>query len=43
MICLSDTHDEMSSYENLPPGDILIHAGDITKYGLEDEIQRLIK
>ncbi|KAL6239895.1 hypothetical protein BDW75DRAFT_226928 [Aspergillus navahoensis] len=34
--CISDTHNATPS---LPPGDILIHAGDLTAHGTFDELQ----
>lgn len=36
VICISDTHNSKPS---LPDGDILLHAGDLSQYGLFDEIQ----
>ncbi|TVY41574.1 putative rhamnogalacturonate lyase C [Lachnellula occidentalis] len=36
IICISDTHNTKPS---LPEGDILLHAGDLSQYGLFDEIQ----
>ncbi len=46
-ICvLSDTHDEHSVLEQLPPCDILIHAGDIMmksrKLSIEQAVNKLI-
>ena len=35
IVCISDTHGQYP--DNVPDGDILIHAGDITKYGEENE------
>ncbi|PNS13967.1 hypothetical protein CAC42_6480 [Sphaceloma murrayae] len=37
VVCISDTHN---TRPELPPGDILIHAGDLTETGSFDEIQR---
>lgn len=37
VVCTADTHN---SKPNLPPGDILVHAGDLTENGSFDEIQR---
>lgn len=37
IIVISDTHGKESKL-NIPEGDILIHAGDFTRTGLEDEI-----
>ncbi|KAK3290279.1 Metallo-dependent phosphatase-like protein [Chaetomium fimeti] len=36
VVCISDTHNYQP---NLPPGDILIHAGDLTENGSFDEVQ----
>ena len=36
-VCVSDTHSRDFS---VPPGDVLIHAGDFTKKGALEEIQR---
>ncbi|KAK4245148.1 hypothetical protein C7999DRAFT_43282 [Corynascus novoguineensis] len=36
VVCISDTHNKQPV---LPPGDILIHAGDLTENGSFDEIQ----
>ncbi|KAK4865671.1 hypothetical protein LT330_009104 [Penicillium expansum] len=35
-MCISDTHN---TTPNLPPGDITVHAGDLTAYGTFDEVQ----
>lgn len=37
VVCISDTHNTRPA---LPPGDILIHAGDLTENGSFDEVQR---
>ena len=34
-VCISDTH---SRPVNLPEGDVLLHAGDFTKKGTQDEV-----
>ena len=36
IICISDTHNAIPS---LPPGDIMIHAGDLTTHGTLAEVQ----
>ncbi|KAL3479449.1 Metallo-dependent phosphatase-like protein [Aspergillus californicus] len=36
VVCISDTHNATPP---LPPGDILIHAGDLTAHGTFDELQ----
>ncbi|TBU47118.1 metallophosphoesterase domain-containing protein 1 [Dichomitus squalens] len=38
VVCISDTHNHHSLLPPLPPGDILIHAGDLTMSGTEEEI-----
>lgn len=40
VVCISDTHN--STFE-IPDGDILIHAGDLTQHGSFDEIQAQLK
>lgn len=37
VICVSDTHN---TTPDVPDGDILIHAGDLSQYGMFDEIQK---
>ncbi|MCJ1449915.1 hypothetical protein MMC28_000243 [Mycoblastus sanguinarius] len=37
LVCISDTHTLKPPY--LPPGDVLIHAGDLTNAGTVDDIQ----
>lgn len=37
IVCISDTHNQTPK---LPPGDIFIHAGDLTKQGSPEELQR---
>ncbi|KAI6367411.1 hypothetical protein MCOR25_004948 [Pyricularia grisea] len=37
MVCVSDTHNTFP--EQLPPGDILVHAGDLSQFGTFAEIQ----
>jgi Icc-related predicted phosphoesterase len=36
-VCLSDTHNLASQF-NIPPGDVLLHAGDFSRRGLLSEI-----
>jgi len=38
VVCISDTHNTHSSQPSLPPGDILIHSGDLTNSGTMKEI-----
>jgi 3',5'-cyclic AMP phosphodiesterase CpdA len=37
VVCVSDTHN---SQPNIPPAEILIHAGDLTQSGTQGEIQK---
>ncbi|KAG5932075.1 hypothetical protein E4U53_001496 [Claviceps sorghi] len=37
VVCISDTHDQLV---DVPPGDILIHAGDLTNAGTAADIQK---
>lgn len=39
IVCLSDTHNLHDSLD-VPPGDVLIHAGDFTGRGRPEEIER---
>ena len=39
IVCVSDTHGYYP--QNIPDGDIFIHAGDITKFGKENELYTL--
>lgn len=43
-VCVSDTHGYTPSEAGfkLPPGDVLIHAGDLTNQGSKSELQRTI-
>jgi Icc-related predicted phosphoesterase len=38
IVCVSDTHGSHRKTV-MPPGDILIHAGDLTKYGWLEEVE----
>ncbi|CAG5127499.1 unnamed protein product, partial [Candidula unifasciata] len=39
-VCLSDTHGMVEKLENfVPPGDVLLHAGDITRLGFPSKLQ----
>ncbi|KAI0315582.1 Metallo-dependent phosphatase-like protein [Amylostereum chailletii] len=38
VVCISDTHNAHASLPTLPHGDILIHAGDLTNSGTEQEL-----
>ncbi len=39
-VCISDTHSDHEF--DLPPGDILLHSGDFTRNGTEQEIQAFL-
>jgi hypothetical protein len=40
VVCLSDTHDQAPAA--VPPGDLLIHCGDLTNPGTAADIQRQV-
>lgn len=42
LICISDTHMSHRAM-SLPPGDVLIHAGDATSTGTHDEVERFLR
>ena len=43
IVCVSDTHNASpGSGYTLPPGDILIHAGDLTNNGRPSEIRKAL-
>lgn len=39
IVCISDTHNRLDKMQ-IPPGDLLLHAGDLTGRGSLDEIAR---
>lgn len=39
IVCISDTHGSHRGIRHLPPGDILIHAGDITSTGKYNQLE----
>jgi hypothetical protein len=39
IVCISDTHNQTPK---LPPGDVLIHAGDLTNQGSYSELQKTV-
>jgi len=41
-VCISDTHGDHENV-SLPPGDVLIHAGDLTGHGTEPETQAFFR
>lgn len=40
VVCISDTHDQIVAA--VPPGDLLIHAGDLTNAGTPEDLQKQI-
>lgn len=42
LVCISDTHGEHEAVD-LPEGDVLVHAGDITAHGVEQDLQRFLE
>jgi len=38
MVLVSDTHGQNNLLENLPMADVLIHCGDVTRYGSRDNL-----
>lgn len=40
MVCVSDTHDLAPE---IPDGDVLIHAGDLTQHGSYEQLQRQLQ
>ena len=40
IVCISDTHN---TFPQLPQGDVLIHAGDLTNQGTFSELQKTVK
>ncbi|KAF8064112.1 metallophosphoesterase domain-containing protein 1 [Lyophyllum atratum] len=43
VICISDTHNAHAALPTLPMGDILIHAGDLTNSGTEQELLAVLE
>jgi hypothetical protein len=39
-VCISDTHSHTRLYAqlNLPPGDVLVHAGDLSSWGEPEQV-----
>ena len=37
ILCLSDTHNRHRSLRHLPEADVLVHCGDFTEHGTEEE------
>lgn len=42
IVCISDTHGD-HELVNLPQGDVLVHAGDITAHGTEEDANRFVE
>jgi predicted phosphodiesterase len=42
-VCLSDTHQNDKCFENVPDGDVLLHAGDFTFYGSPKETEKFVE
>lgn len=42
VVALSDTHNRHEDIR-VPPGDVLVHAGDFTNYGTSEEIEYFLK
>lgn len=40
IVCISDTHNQTPK---LPQGDVLIHAGDLTKQGSRHELEKTVR
>jgi 3',5'-cyclic AMP phosphodiesterase CpdA len=40
IVCISDTHNQTPK---LPPGDVLIHAGDLTNQGSYSELKKTVE
>lgn len=42
VVCISDTHSQHDKLPPLPPGDILIHAGDLTESGGKGQVDKAL-
>jgi hypothetical protein len=42
-VCISDTHNQHGKMQDLPAGDVLIHAGDFTMTGTLVEVEEFLK
>jgi len=42
LVCISDTHGRHRKIDNLPEGDVLIHAGDFTSHGTENNVRDFV-
>lgn len=43
IVCLSDTHGLHRRIKNIPDADLIIHAGDISNYGEEHQVEDFLK
>lgn len=45
IVCVSDTHNSspLDGQFKIPPGDVLIHAGDMTNQGSHTELKRVVE
>lgn len=45
IVCVSDTHNSspLNGQFKVPPGDVLIHAGDMTNQGSRSELQKAVE
>lgn len=45
IVCVSDTHNSspLNGQFKVPPGDVLIHAGDMTNQGSHSELQKAVE
>ena len=43
LVCISDTHGQNHLPENMPPADVLVHAGDLTSMGKLSELVEAAK
>lgn len=40
VVCISDTHNQLDLVKDIPHGDVLVHAGDLTNFGSEKELKK---
>ena len=43
VVCVSDTHGMHDHFKHLPMGDVLVHAGDFSMLGKQEEIESLAR
>lgn len=39
IVFISDTHKQHRKLKNLPKGDMIIHGGDVSKMGIDHEVE----